>query len=229
MDMNAYRQKKASAPGIKKTSSGDNVVVVDASRDADPAIQEAIENHYHGTQLKKDGTGLVEQSKYLQRVVRKRLLANRSEDRPKRYEFTGEVHGEKHTVKVTVKTGNYKPFDDGVRHEIEQIGVKYDEDGKKVGKSAGEQFLERAVTQTAVCKVDFSLIPEDMKNEVFNHVLQVNAMCGITEKDIEDGAIPIVDISFGNTPTSEYDNLRTLLTEGDDKLLEDITPASLSY
>lgn len=228
--MNQYRKKQQSAAPIKTTTGGDRVVVVDASKDTDADIQQAIEDHYHGKETKKAGTDLFEKSKYLQRIVRQRVLADRAEDRPKRYEFKGNVLGVDHTVKVHVKTGGYKPFDDGVRHEIEQIGVKFDEDGKRVGKSAGEQFLERAVTQTTVCKVDFSLIPEDKKNEVFAHLLKVNQMCGISQEDIDNGkAIPIAEIVFGNAPTSEYHNLRTLLTAADDKQLDRLTPAPLSY
>ena len=229
MDMNQYRKKQQSASPTKTTTGGDRVIVVNASKDADPQIQQAIEDHYHGKETKKAGTDLFEKSKYLQRIVRQRVLADRAEDRPKRYEFKGNVLGVEHTVKVIVKTSAYKPFDDGVRHEIEQIGVKFDEDGKRVGKSAGEQFLERAVTQTTVCKVDFSLIPEDKKNEVFAHLLQVNQMCGITEKMIEDGTPPIAEIVFSNAPTSEYHNLRTLLTAADDKQLDRLTPAPLSF
>jgi len=229
MDMNQYRKQKQNSAPTKTTTGGDRVVVVDASKDADAQIQQAIEDHYHGKETTKAGKDLTEKSRYLQRIVRERVLADRAEDRPKRYEFTGNVLGVQHTVKVTIKTGAYKPFDDGVRHEIEQIGVKLDENGKKVGKSAGEQFLERAVTQTAVCKVDFGLIPEDKKNEVFAHLLQVNQMCGISQDDIDNGATPIAEIVFGNAPTSEYQNLRTLLTHADDKALERLTPTPISY
>lgn len=228
MDMNQYRKKQQSAAPIKTTTGGDRVVVVDASKDTDADIQQAIEDHYHGKETKKAGTDLFEKSKYLQRIVRQRVLADRAEDRPKRYEFKGNVLGVDHTVKVHVKTGGYRPFDDGVRHEIEQIGVQL-RMGKRVGKSAGEQFLERAVTQTTVCKVDFSLIPEDKKNEVFAHLLKVNQMCGITEEMIEEGTPPIAEIVFGNAPTSEYHNLRTLLTAADDKQLDRLTPVPLSY
>lgn len=228
-NMEAYRKRQAKSAPPKKTTSGDNVVEIHASRDPDQDIQQAIEDHYHGKELEKEAKKLVDKSRYLQRIVRQKVLDTRAEDRPKRYEFNGNVLGTRHTVKVSVKEGGYRPFDDETRSDIESIGIKYDDDGNKVGKSQGELFLEKAVTETTNCKIDFSLIPEASKEEVFNHLLKVNQMCGITDEDIEKGAIPIVEMVFSNAPTSEYHKHRTILSAKEDKKLETITPASISY
>ena len=228
--MQQHRRRQAESAPPKATSGGDRVVEIHAQKDPDPEIQQAIEDHYHGKQSEKIGRDLVAKSKYLQRIVRQRILENRSEDRPKRFEFTGNVLGETHTVKVNVKEGGYQPFEDDVRAEIERLGVTYDEDGKKVGKSQGELFLAKAVTETTNCKIDFSLIPEAKKEEVFDHLMQVNTICGISEKDIEDGkAIPIAEMVYSNVPNSEYQKLRTMLGKKEDRKLEQLTKTPISY
>lgn len=229
MNMDTYRKKQAKSAPPKKTTSGDNVVEIHAQKDPDQDIQQAIEDHYHGKELTKEAKKLVDKSRYLQRIVRQKVLDTRAEDRPKRYEFSGNVLGTNHTVKVSVKEGGYRPFDDETRSDIENIGVTFDDDGNKVGKSKGELFLEKAITETTNCKIDFSLIPEDKKEQVFNHLLEVNQICGITDQDIENGAIPIAEMVFSNVPNSDYHKHRTILSAKEDKKLETITPASISY
>lgn len=216
------RKQKAQQAEPASTTKGDRVTVIDANQDQD--IKQMVLDHYHGKILKKDSDKYMGRADNLKRVVREQVISTRCEDRPKRFQFTAELPGgEEHTVTINVRENGYRSFGDDVREKILKLGEGLVKEGEPTW---GEKFLEAAVTETAKMEIDFSLIPADKQDEVFDHLLKVNKMCGCPE----DGSMDVVKEVYGNQPKTVFQSERGKLTEARDRALEKIlqTPTAFS-
>ena len=210
MSLAKHREQAASKKAPATSSSGDRIKVIDADGE-DPKIAELVIEHYHGKLLEKDAKKHLMRAGGLKREVLERTLDTRTAERPKQFKFTAALPGgQEHVVTINVRENGYASFDEPTRAKLVDI--------------VGEEFLDVAVTQTTHCTVDFSLVPEDMHEEVYEHLMKVNEMCGSEGKPAE-----IVDIKFMNVPKTTFHEERTKLNKRLDRELEKIVPTSVAF